>query len=88
MKSLREIVETSPEMRAVAMHSLRQEHEPQPLGPALWDWQNVERVLIVRLRSIGDTVLTTPTFAFDGFCQTQIDILLEDWSRRCRFSST
>ena len=81
MKSLREIVESSPQMRAVAMHSLRQEDEPQPLGTARWDWEKVRRVLIVRLRSIGDTVLTTPSlFALRRFLpHAQIDILLEDW---------
>lgn len=68
-------------MRAVAMHSLRQEDEPQPLAPARWDWQQVRRVLFVRLRSIGDTVLTTPAiFALRRFLpDVQIDILLEDW---------
>ena len=68
-------------MRAVAMHSLRAEDEPQPLAPAPWDWQQVRRVLIVRLRSIGDTVLTTPSiFALRRFLpDAQIDILLEDW---------
>ena len=60
MKSLREIVESSPHMRATAMHSLRLEEEPQPLGPTLWDWTDVRSVLLIRLRSIGDTVLTTP----------------------------
>ena len=81
MKSLREIVESSPQMRAVAMHSLRLEDEPQPLGQAPWDWQKVRRVLIVRLRSIGDTVLTTPSlFALKRFLPAaQVDILLEDW---------
>jgi heptosyltransferase-3 len=81
MKSLREIVESSPQMRAVAMHSLRLEDEPQALGPAPWDWQKVRRVLIVRLRSIGDTVLTTPSlFAIKRFLpHAQVDILLEDW---------
>jgi len=80
MKSLREIVESSPEMRAVAMHSLRREDSPQPLGPPRWNWQNVQRVLVVRLRSIGDVVLTTPTlFALRRFLpKAQIDILLED----------
>jgi ADP-heptose:LPS heptosyltransferase len=45
------------------------------------NWQNVRRVLIVRLRSIGDTVLTTPSLiALRRFLpDTQIDILLEDW---------
>jgi lipopolysaccharide heptosyltransferase III len=79
MKSLRDIVESSPQMRA-AMHSLRLE-EPQPLGPALWDWTEVRSVLLIRLRSIGDTVLTTPSlFALKRFLpQARIDILLEDW---------
>ncbi|MEP7037397.1 MAG: glycosyltransferase family 9 protein [Acidobacteriota bacterium] len=45
------------------------------------DWQNVRRVLIVRLRSIGDTVLATPSLiALRRFLpEAQIDILLEDW---------
>lgn len=81
MKSLREIVEASPQMRAVAMHTLRSEESAQPLGPPLWDWQSVRRILVVRLRSIGDTVLTTPTlYALKRFLpHTQLDILLEDW---------
>ena len=33
---------------------------PEPLAPARWDWSQVRRVLVVRLRSIGDTVLATP----------------------------
>lgn len=81
MNSLREIVESSPQMRAVTMRTLRHEDEPQPLGPARWDWQKIRRVLVVRLRSIGDTVLTTPSlFAIRRFLpKAQIDILLEDW---------
>lgn len=81
MKSLREIVESSPQMRAAAMHSLRLEEEPQPLGPALWDWAEVRSVLLIKLRSIGDTVLTTPSlFALKRFLpHARIDILLEDW---------
>jgi lipopolysaccharide heptosyltransferase III len=81
MKSLREIVEFSPQLRAVAMHSLNGEKSPQPLGPARWDWENVRRILIVRLRSIGDTVLTTPSlYALKRFLpQARVDILLEDW---------
>jgi heptosyltransferase-3 len=81
MKSLREIVESSPQMRGVAMRTLRNEAEPQPLGPARWDWETVRRVLVIRLRSIGDTVLTTPSlFALRRFLPgVQIDILLEDW---------
>ena len=68
-------------MRAAAMRSLRGEDEPQPLGPAQWDWQSVRNVLIVRLRSIGDTVLTTPSlFALKRFVpHARVDILLEDW---------
>ena len=81
MKSLREIVEASPQMRDVAMHSLRSEESAQPLGPALWDWQTVRSILVVRLRSIGDTVLTTPSlFALKRFLpHARVDILLEDW---------
>lgn len=45
------------------------------------DWSKVRRVLIVRLRSIGDTVLATPSLiALKKFLpEAQIDILLEDW---------
>jgi heptosyltransferase-3 len=48
--------------------------------PAI-DWTKVQRVLVVRLRSIGDTVLATPSLiALRKFLPTaQIDILLEDW---------
>lgn len=54
---------------------------PQPLGLARWDWQSVRSVLIVRLRSIGDTVLATPSLhALRRFLpDARIDILLEDW---------
>jgi lipopolysaccharide heptosyltransferase II len=54
---------------------------PQPLAPARWDWQSINRVLVVRLRSIGDTVLATPSLhALRRFLpDAQIDILLEDW---------
>ncbi|HEV2830166.1 MAG TPA: glycosyltransferase family 9 protein [Pyrinomonadaceae bacterium] len=81
MNSLRDIVETSPQLRALRMQSLRGEASPQPLAPARWDWQAVERVLVVRLRSIGDTVLATPSlFALKRFLpQLRLDILLEDW---------
>jgi heptosyltransferase-3 len=34
------------------------------------DWTKVQRILVVRLRSIGDTVLATPSL---------LDVLLEDW---------
>lgn len=45
------------------------------------DWNSVKRVLVVRLRSIGDTVLATPSlFTLRRFLpNAQIDILLEDW---------
>src|SRR3954453_4730520 len=54
---------------------------PRPLGPARWDWQGVRRVLVVRLRSIGDTVLATPSLhALRRFLPgARIDVLLEDW---------
>jgi predicted lipopolysaccharide heptosyltransferase III len=63
------------------MDSLRGEDVPQPLAPARWDWQTIERVLLVRLRSIGDTVLSTPSlFALRRFLpHARVDILLEDW---------
>lgn len=58
-----------------------QEEAAQPLAPARWDWQAVRRVLVVRLRSIGDTVLATPSlFALKRFLpHAQVDILVEDW---------
>src|SRR5580765_1505173 len=45
------------------------------------DWHKVKRVLVVKLRSIGDTVLSTPSLiALRRFLpDAQIDILLEDW---------
>lgn len=45
------------------------------------DWPNVRRVLVVKLRSIGDTILCTPSLiALKRFLpDAQIDILLEDW---------
>src|SRR6187200_2721378 len=45
------------------------------------DWSGVRRVLVVRLRSIGDTVLCTPSLiALKRFLpEAQVDILLEDW---------
>lgn len=45
------------------------------------EWQNVKRILVVRLRSIGDTVLSTPSLiAIRKFLpEAEIDILLEDW---------
>ena len=81
MNSLREIIESSPSARQLASSAVRISNEPQALGPARWDWSEVRRVLVVRLRSIGDTVLTTPSLlALRRFVpNAQIDILLEDW---------
>src|SRR6266436_8384466 len=81
MNSLREIIESSPSVRHLSFANKAESDEPQPLAPARWDWSSVQRVLVVRLRSIGDTVLTTPSmFALRRFLpQVQIDILLEDW---------
>lgn len=66
-------------MESASAHAF--ESEPQPLAPARWDWSEVRRVLVVRLRSIGDTVLTTPTlYALRRFLpDARIDLLLEDW---------
>ena len=52
-----------------------------PVNPRPIDWNDVRRVLVVRLRSIGDAVLATPTLtALKKFLPAaQIDILLEDW---------
>jgi heptosyltransferase-3 len=82
LNSLREILESSPQLRGLGLHNLRgEDKDPEPLAPARWDWQTVERVLVVRLRSIGDTVLSTPSlFALKRFLpHASIDILLEDW---------
>lgn len=45
------------------------------------DWTKVKRVLVVRLRSIGDTVLATSSLiALRRFLpDARIDVLLEDW---------
>jgi ADP-heptose:LPS heptosyltransferase len=45
------------------------------------EWKEVKRILVIRLRSIGDTVLATPSLiALRRFLpDAQIDILLEDW---------
>src|SRR6266436_818811 len=81
MNSLREIIESSPSVRHLAFANKSEGDEPQALAPARWDWSSVRRILVVRLRSIGDTVLATPSlFALRRFVpQAKIDILLEDW---------
>ncbi len=45
------------------------------------DWADVKRVLVVRLRSIGDTVLATPSLVVLRWFlpEAEVDILLEDW---------
>ena len=54
---------------------------PRALREAPWDWQQVEAVLVVRLRSIGDAVLATPALhALRRFLpRARIDLLVEDW---------
>jgi len=84
MNSLRRIVDSSPHLRAIetkANSSSHGEEDPQPLGAARWNWQDVRKVLLVRLRSIGDSVLTTPSISsLRRFLpEAEIDILLEDW---------
>jgi len=81
MNSLREIIESSPSVRHLTLANEGATNQPQPLAPARWDWSSVRRVLVVRLRSIGDTVLATPALlALRRFLPlAQIDILLEDW---------
>lgn len=80
MNSLRDIVELSPQLRVIetqANYGL----QAQPLASSRWDWSDVRKVLLVRLRSIGDTVLATPSlFALKRFLpHVTVDILVEDW---------
>ncbi|HEU4593517.1 MAG TPA: glycosyltransferase family 9 protein [Pyrinomonadaceae bacterium] len=80
MKSLEAQPETS--ARAFSTHATAEKAEgPRPLAAPRWDWAAVRRVLFVRLRSIGDTVLATPSLrALRRFVpEARIDILLEDW---------
>lgn len=84
MNSLRDIVELSPQLRAIetqAMYGLQGQEAAQPLAPPRWDWAEVRKVLLVRLRSIGDTVLATPSaFALKRLLpKIQVDMLVEDW---------
>ena len=53
----------------------------RPLTLAEIDWEKIKRVLIVKLRSIGDTVLATPSLiALKRHApHVEVDILLEDW---------
>src|ERR1043166_2952267 len=79
MNSLRQIIESSPRVGHLAPGVYVE--SAQPLAPARWDWSSVRKILVVRLRSIGDTVLATPSlFALKRFApHAKIDILLEDW---------
>ncbi|HVF51368.1 MAG TPA: glycosyltransferase family 9 protein [Pyrinomonadaceae bacterium] len=73
--------ELSDDTRAASSLSSPSSSSPQPLAAARWDWSGVRRVLVVRLRSIGDTVLATPAlYALRRFLpRARIDVLLEDW---------
>jgi heptosyltransferase-3 len=79
MNSLRQIIESSPRVGHLTPGAYVE--SAQALAPARWDWPSVRKILVVRLRSIGDTVLATPSlFALRRFVpQAKIDILLEDW---------
>src|SRR5262249_2446990 len=81
MNSLRQIIESSPSVRHLGVTTAVEVTTPQALGPARWDWSSVRKVLVIRLRSIGDTVLATPSLvALRRFLpHASIDILLEDW---------
>ena len=84
MNSLRDIVELSPQLRVIetqATQGLQGQHAAQPLAAPRWDWSDVRKVLLVRLRSIGDTVLATPSMlALKRFLpNVTVDMLVEDW---------
>ena len=84
MNSLRDIVKLSPQLRVIeteARYGSRGQDAAQSLAPPRWDWHDVRRILLVRVRSIGDTVLATPSlFALKRFLpEAKIDILVEDW---------
>lgn len=84
MNSLRDILQSSPQLRVVetqAMYGAQGQDAAKPLAPARWDWSHARRILLVRLRSIGDTVLATPSaVALKRFLpHAEVDILVEDW---------
>ena len=84
MNSLRDIVQLSPELRGLeteAMHGSQGQDAAQSLAPPRWDWSEVRKILVIRLRSIGDTVLATPSLAaLKRFLpRVQVDVLVEDW---------
>jgi predicted lipopolysaccharide heptosyltransferase III len=80
MNRLRDIVELSPQLRVIETQA-NYGSEAQALAPPRWDWSAVRKVLLVRLRSIGDTVLATPSlYALKRFLpNATVDILVEDW---------
>lgn len=81
MNSLRQIIESSPSVRHLGFGRNFDNEAPQPLAPALWDWTGIRKVLVIRLRSIGDAVLATPSLrALRRFVpRAKIHLLLEDW---------
>ncbi len=83
MNGLRDIVDSSlaHQLRVIDTKAMDVPYPAEPLAPARWDWSKVSKVLLVRLRSIGDTVLSTPSlYALRRFLpNAQIDILVEDW---------
>ena len=84
MNSLRNIVESTPHLRVIEtqpMYGAHGQDAAKPLAQARWDWQHARKILLVRLRSIGDTVLATPSaFALKLFLpHIEVDILVEDW---------
>lgn len=81
MNSLRQIIESSPSVRHLGFDQGFGSQAPEPLAPAPWDWSAVRKVLVIRLRSIGDAVLSTPSLrALRRFAsEAKIHFLLEDW---------
>src|SRR3989440_1370427 len=81
MNSLRQIIESSPSARHLSLATAAESEAAQPLAPARCDWCGGRKLLVIRLRSIGDPVLTTPSLvALRRFLpHAKIDILLEDW---------
>ena len=81
MNGLRDIVDSSLAHQLRVIDTKAMDYTAEPLAPARWDWSKVRKVLLVRLRSIGDTVLSTPSlYALRRFLpNAQIDILAEDW---------
>jgi lipopolysaccharide heptosyltransferase II len=84
MNRLRDIVDSSPHLRVIeaqARYGLHGEDAAQPLASPRWNWSEMRKVLLVRLRSIGDTVLATPSaLALKRFLpHAEIDMLVEDW---------